>query len=131
MSLTAEQLIDHLTIALLNTDDQGDVTLPATTVHYIAAKLRQLVGDDTLVARSVRMHLTPKESRLFTLLAAQPGVVVPVGLMMEEARIRTEESLWVHKRRLLTKLERYHQGRIDCVRGRGYMYVEGDHATSA
>jgi len=132
MSQTAEQLIDHLTVALLNADPQGDVTLPATTVHCIAAKLRMMLGDDTLIARSIRMHLTPIESRLFTRLAAQPGVVVPVGLMLEEAGIHTEERLWVHKRRLLSKLERYQQGRIDCVRGRVYMYVEEEpHAASA
>ena len=120
---TAEQLIDRLTIALFNADHQGQVTIDKSLVQEIGIKLRLLVDADDLTTQAARMHLSPRESRIWHLLASQPDVPVALATILAYSDNGTENSLCVHKRRLVVKLRRHHAGDIVCVRDYGYMYT--------
>lgn len=103
--------------------------LPSTTLPNAVAKLKELYlnqrGDVIFVPRDVVSdiieqmfdvrtlhtdlllegeHLTPTQGRIVDRLMQVPGVVVPPSVLSEDSDC-TEESLWVHIRRLRDKLD--------------------------
>lgn len=74
----------------------------------IAAEAQQAItdyNDETLL--NARLGLTKTEAAIYTCLSASPGKAVPYAEVMKAASIHTIDSLWVHKRRLMVKLEKH------------------------
>lgn len=120
--------------------------LPSTTLPNAVAKLKELYlnqrGDILFVPRNVvadiieqmidvrTLHtnllregeyLTPTQGRIVNRLMQVPGVVVPPKVLSDDSDC-TEESLWVHIRRLRDKLDPT-KAQLRTVRQVGY-YME-------
>ena len=93
----------------------------------IAAEAQQAItdyNDETLL--NARLGLTKTEAAIYTCLSASPGKAVPYAEVMKAASIHTIDSLWVHKRRLMQKLEGYGMTIGRKVRRAGGGYVLED-----
>lgn len=89
----------------------------------IAAEAQQAItnyNDESLL--NERLGLTKTEAAIYSLLATSPGKSFPYAEIMNVASIHTIDSLWVHKRRLMQKLEGYGMtiGRKVSKAGGGY-----------
>ena len=72
----------------------------------IAAEAEQAIAEYSEEAfLNQKLGLTRTEAAIYNCLAATPGMAVPYAKVMKVAGIETMDSLWVHKRRLLLKLE--------------------------
>ncbi len=114
-------LTTHLTEALERTPEHiPHVYIGREEAQLIVTLLQQRAAGDPLLVELER-HLTPIEYRIVRKLRETDGVVAPEALL-EATEVPTKASLWVHIRRLRTKLV----GRgvaIDTIRGRGYVLV--------
>lgn len=121
MNQTAEQLIDKLQLAIFNVDEWDRVCLDIDDAKSIGAQLRLLVEADH---GEKRLGLTPREVAIYRTLV---GATEPVSArqLVAASGCKTLGSLWVHKRRLMVKLQQHRAGDIDTVRGKGYQLVGG------
>ncbi len=77
-------------------------------------------NDETFL--NERLGLTPIEAKIYNCLAASPGVAVSYTAIMKASGIASIDTLWVHKRRLMVKLEAHGLtiGRKTSKAGGGY-----------
>ena len=90
----------------------------------IATEVQQAIADyDDEKMLNARLGLTKTEAAIYSLLATSPGKSFPYAEIMNVASIHTIDSLWVHKRRLMQKLEGYGMtiGRKVSRAGGGYV----------
>lgn len=69
-----------------------------------------------------KLGLTGKEAAIYNCLAASPGTPIPYATIMKASGIASIDTLWVHKRRLMVKLEKHGLtiGRKTSKAGGGY-----------
>ena len=62
-------------------------------------------NDETFL--NERLGLTKTEAAIYNCLAASPGKAVPYAAILKASGIASIDILWVHKRRLMVKLEKH------------------------
>ena len=93
--------------------------LPADLAGEAQAAIAEY-KDETFL--NERLGLTKTEAAIYNCLAASPGVSVPYDAIMKAANIESIDTLWVHKRRLMVKIEKHGLtiGRKTSKAGGGY-----------
>lgn len=74
----------------------------------IAAEAEKAItdyNDETFL--NERLGLTKTEAAIYNCLAASPGKAVPNAAILKASGIASIDTLWVHKRRLMVKLEKH------------------------
>lgn len=70
-----------------------------------AQKAITAYNDETFL--NERLGLTKTEAAIYNCLAASPGKAVTYAEIMKASNIASIDTLWVHKRRLMVKLEKH------------------------
>jgi DNA-binding response OmpR family regulator len=115
--INVPRTVSKLIVAKFNADPEGSCEIDVDTLSDAIAllKLQEIIDDNPL-------DLTPIEGRIYRTLSLALEHDVDYATLMNAAGIKTHESLWVHMRRLRTKLEPSTQ-RIRTISEYGYRLV--------
>lgn len=115
--INVPRTVSKLIVAKFNADPEGSCEIDVDTLSDAIAllKLQAIIDDNPL-------DLTPIEGRIYRTLSLSLEHDVDYTTLMNAAGVHTSESLWVHMRRLRTKLEATNQ-RIRTIRQYGYRLV--------
>lgn len=117
MQINVPRTVSRLIVAKFNADPEGSCEIDVDTLSDAIAllKLQAIIDNNPL-------DLTPIEGRIYRTLSLAIEHDVDYTTLMNAAGIKNHESLWVHMRRLRTKLEATNQ-RIRTIREYGYRLV--------